>query len=288
MRLPIFILFAASLLFVNDIYAKKCELCNAVDRSNFKKVEEIVAREVSKYKNGYRVSNGNNTYTNFSLVLDSLEIWFGKFDCVENVVWDKCQKKLDKIPYNYRIGVIFRTNHLHVEKVFTLQVRARRQKGDRLYYVGMAEQTGFVSEQNILCDLKTHKDKFSDTNKVSTKQKTAVTYQGDTINHSNLFGKYICIEKGIVDTLTFRKVSETGIIMSRSAKAAENGALNEEYWFRIVAPNSIYNIGIYSPWRIMVARITVVSRDIIEISYSNSHNFPENATVTFQYKKIEE
>lgn len=284
------ILLVALVLLSAPANAQESELCKAVDKGDFKKVAKIVEREAAKYKKGHSVNNGSATYTTFDVALDSLTIWLGKFDCVAQVIWDKCQDKLDKIPYDFNIGVIFKANNVSIEKVFTLQVRTSRQAGDRLYYLGMKEQTGFVREQYLLCS-KSDKGAFnaSETGSRQNKHQPIILNDyTDSINYNSLLGNYICIDSNIIDTIRFEKVKEYGVKMTRNPKAAGNNVLNEEYSFKIIAPNIIDHIGTYSPWRIQVARIKVTGTDILEIAYSNAYNFPENATVILKYKRLQE
>ncbi|MBL7705510.1 MAG: hypothetical protein JNM21_08155 [Taibaiella sp.] len=284
-----YILLVAPILLSAPANAQERELCKAADKGDFKKVEKIIEREAAKYKKGRSVNNGSATYTTFDLALDSLISWLGKFGCVEQVIWDKCQDKPDKIPYNFSIGVIFKANNVSIEKVFTLQVRTSRHTGDRLYYLGMKEQTGFVREQYLLCS-KSDKSALNASATGSSQDKhqpTTLNYYTDSINYNSLLGNYICIDKNIIDTIRFKKVEEYGIKMTRSPKAGNN-VLNEAYSFKIIAPNIIDHIGTYSPWRIQVAKIKVTGTDILEIAYSNAYTFPDNSTVTLKYKKLQE
>ena len=157
------LLLLIAFFIVSQSYSQsRSNFCKATSNSNFKKVERDLKRKIYKLQKGVNLL-AIKSEINYTQTFDSLLLWFKSYDCVKDVMWDKCQEKILIYPGSSIIGVIFRTNSGEVEKCFTVQLGTTGQinifgwhpkiskSKNKLVYKQMRECSGFVKEQQRLC-----------------------------------------------------------------------------------------------------------------------------------------
>ena len=59
-----------------------------------------------------------------------------------------------------------------------------------------------------------------------------------------------------------------------------------KYTFRVVSNGKIENLGTYDPWRIDIVRILVVGNGVLQVHYSCSYSFEDEAVKKHTYRKL--
>ena len=276
-------------LFGAELFAQECDLCTAVNKDDFKRIEKIFKKKLLERKYGYLVTNENTTYTAYNNVYNNLVIWLMQKECVELAAWDKCQTKIQLYPSYATLGVIFKTQNKPVEVTFHVReghpsiMKHRLNARERLYFLGMKNGDGFVENQISLCNKEKKTvviDSVSSKNKPKHKNAVPVTIQkfNGTIDYKSLLGQYFCV--GYNDTIVLKEIGNpaTSVIMERSDI--------EEYWFPLVAEGKIKQIGVYSPWHIQIVGIRILQNGDLEAHFSGSYLFEDTSTLKLTYRKI--
>jgi len=279
-----------------DISAQKCNLCQAVEKDDFKKVEEIIREKILERKYGDEIKNGSTIYTSYNKVYDELVIWLLQKECVELAAWDKCQIKILPYPSYSSFGAIFKTQNKQTEMTFHIReghssrLRNSLNSRERLYYLSMKESDGFVNNQISLCNTERENLRENDSLtanhliKQDSISPSIIQKFNDTIDYKNLLHQYVCID--YKDTLTFKESGKPAVVI-RMTRSARNNDWNEEiYSFLIVSEGKIKQIGSYSPWRIQIVGIQILQNGDLEAHFSGSYLFEENATTKLIYRKI--
>ncbi|MDX1350629.1 MAG: hypothetical protein R3279_10300 [Putridiphycobacter sp.] len=287
MKNSLFIIF----IFLNvNLFSADCQFCTAVEKENFKSVENIFRTKLLERKKGNQVNNGSTTYTTYNKVYDDLVLWLQQKECVELAAWDKCQEKILPYPSYATIGVILKTPNRSVEMIFHVReghsnrLKQRYSKRERLYYLGMTEDSGFVRNQISLCQLEekpsevTNPILITDTLEQNNDMPFAAQKFNDTIDYKHLLGQYFCI--GCQDTIVFEEFGHpaTSVMMKRTDI--------EVYSFPLFAEGKMKQIGVYSPWRIQIVGIRVLPNGDLEAYFSGSYLFEYEFTTKQTYRKI--
>lgn len=281
-------------VLISSAYAQNhCPLCDAVNKGKLNRVEKIVKNEILKYKYGKVATNGSSSYPTYHEAFDSIVSWLNKKECVATAAWDKCQSKIMIYPGHAVIGAVFKTPKGDMEKTFLLRLgkimSINRWLGwlhhfktkERFYYKEMKHGNGFVKQQKALCK---EEEKRYDVDVVKpdtvhfSSQDTS--FREELIPYQNLLGTFVSANSGAEsDTATFTLKDEYhALSLTRTSEK------RAEYWFRMVQPQMINSIGTYSPWRIQIAKVEILSSDSIIILYSNSYDF-KNAQAVIYTKK---
>lgn len=89
-----------------------------------------------------------------------------------------------------------------------------------------------------------------------------------SIPYKNLLGTYVNADKLYYkDTITIQHLEKYGVVnLHRKFEGAT-------YGFITIDEERIRDIGSYSPWRIQIAKIKILSADSINVMYNTSFNF---------------
>ncbi len=157
------------LIVSNYCFAQNAkQFCNAVEKSNFNKVERIVHRLIKKNKTGQTYYNGPGSgyQINLTPCYDTMVHWLKQQPCVADAFWDKCQMKLLSYPGHSSVGVRFKSDTGFVEKCFLIQEGTTGQVNlfgwrpklfkskMKLVYKKMFDCNGFVESQKKMCEEK--------------------------------------------------------------------------------------------------------------------------------------
>ena len=278
----------------SNLIAQNCKLCKAVEKNNMHQVEKIIRHRILAQKHGDEINNGSNTYTSYNKVYDELVNWLNQKECVQLAAWDKCQVKILPYPSYAAIGVVFNTPHADTEVVFhirqghTSRIKNWVNTRDRLYYLGMKKSEGFVKNQLALCEekenrlIETHSVPISDSIRKVHASDPDILFALDTISYSDLLGKYVNIDNQ-EDTILFTEIGKPVDLIKMHRGPVKDGI---QYAFRVVSNGKIENIGTYNPWRIDIVRIRVVENGELQVHYSCSYSFEDEAVKKHTYRKL--
>ncbi|WP_123776051.1 hypothetical protein [Brumimicrobium aurantiacum] len=147
--LLLFIFMATNLIGQDD-----CKLCKTISKGQFNKMEHIVKTELLKYKYGTIIKSPSASYTNYDDSYDTIVAWLNSKSCVEQATWDKCQDKIQPYPNFSRLGFRLKSGDefvFHIQQGHSNNLKNRLKFRERLYYLSMTEDKGFVKKQITLC-----------------------------------------------------------------------------------------------------------------------------------------
>ena len=121
--LKIILILVFSVVLQRSFCQNENKFCKAVDNSNFRTIERIVSKVISKNNTGQTYFNGEGSgyQVNFTASLDSITNWLKTKDCVEDACRDKNQLKSAIYPGWSIISVKFRTKKGIIEKCILIQ-----------------------------------------------------------------------------------------------------------------------------------------------------------------------
>jgi hypothetical protein len=131
-----------------------------------KRMAAYVRKLSKKWAKGHQLAPGGRSYTTFFYALDSITARLSRLNCVEAATWDKCMGKILLYPGHSTIGIRMKQEYEGQEWCFYFSEgkirRINRWLGwmhyfpdrEKLFYIRASVCSGFVAEQQSLCDKK--------------------------------------------------------------------------------------------------------------------------------------